>query len=46
MDLDIKKYLFDIQESINSIEIFLGNKRDFNVYIADKMLRRAVEREF
>ena len=40
------KFLFDIQESINSIENYLGEKRDFNVYMANKMLRRAVEREF
>jgi uncharacterized protein with HEPN domain len=46
MDLEIKKYLFDIQESIDSIEKFLGENRDFKVYVADKMLRRAVEREF
>ena len=46
MDLEIKKYLFDIQESIDSIEKYLGEKRDFKVYVADKMLRRAVEREF
>jgi uncharacterized protein with HEPN domain len=38
--------LFDIQESIDSIEKYLGVKRDFKVYAADKMLRRAVEREF
>lgn len=46
MDLEIKKYLFDIQESVLSIELYLGDKRDFNVYQADKMLRRAIEREF
>jgi uncharacterized protein with HEPN domain len=46
MDNEIKKYLFDIQESIDSIESFLGKTRDFNVYLSDKMLRRAVEREF
>jgi len=46
MDLEIKKYLFDIQESIDSIEKYIGDKYDFNVYNADKMLRRAVEREF
>ncbi|MCX6271493.1 MAG: DUF86 domain-containing protein [Bacteroidetes bacterium] len=46
MDIEIKKYLFDIQESIDSIENYLGKKRDFNVYMADKMLRRAIEREF
>ena len=46
MVIEIKKYLFDIQESIDSIEKYLGEKRDFKVYVADKMLRRAVEREF
>ena len=46
MSVEIKKYLFDISESIDSIEKYLGGKRDFNVYLANKMLRRAVEREF
>jgi len=46
MDNEIKKYLFDIQESVDSIQKYLGDKRDFKVYLADKMLRRAVEREF
>ena len=46
MEIEIKKYLFDIQESIDSIEKYLGEKRDFKVYSADKMLRRAIEREF
>jgi len=46
MDLEVKKFLFDIKESIGSIEEYLGDKRDFNIYIADKMLRRAIEREF
>lgn len=45
MDVEVKKYLYDIQESIDSIENYLGIKRDFKVYMADKMLRRAVERE-
>jgi len=46
MDNETKKFLFDIQESIDSIEKYLGEKRDFKVYMANKMLRRAVEREF
>ena len=46
MDIEIKKFLFDIKESIDSIEKFLGEKRDYKIYIADKMLRRAIEREF
>ena len=43
---EIKKYLFDINEAILSIESYLGEKRDFNIYLKNKMLRRAVEREF
>ena len=43
---EIKKFLFDIQESSNSIFEYLGDKRDFFKYNEDKMLRRAVEREF
>lgn len=46
MKLEIRKFLYDIKESIESIENYLGEKKDFNIYIADKMLRRAVEREF
>jgi len=46
METEVKKYLFDINESIDSIEKYLGGKRDFKVYMADKMLRRDVEREF
>jgi len=42
----IKKFLFDIKESIESIESYLGGKRDFNLYQSNKMLRRAIEREF
>ena len=46
MENKINKYLFDIKESVDSIQSFIGNKRDFKVYMNDKMLRRAVEREF
>ncbi len=46
MEIEIKKFLFDIFESIISIESYLGKKRDFNIYLNDKMLRRAIEREF
>ncbi|WDN88244.1 hypothetical protein BuS5_01212 [Desulfosarcina sp. BuS5] len=34
------------KESIDSIENYLGDKKNFNVYQSNKMLRRAVEREF
>jgi uncharacterized protein with HEPN domain len=46
MNIEIKKYLLDISESILSIETYLGEKKDFKTYLSDKMLRRAVEREF
>lgn len=46
MELEVKKFLFDIMESINSIESFLGETREFKIYMKNKMLRRAIEREF
>ena len=45
MQLDIQKYLFDIQVSIDSVFEYLGDKRDFNNYKTNKLLRRGVERE-
>lgn len=41
----IKKYLYDVQQSIDSIYEYLGEKRDFFEYERNKQLRRAVERE-
>jgi uncharacterized protein with HEPN domain len=46
MNSEIQKFLFDINVSIESIETYLGDKRDYNIYKANKMLRRAIEREF
>jgi uncharacterized protein with HEPN domain len=45
MQLEIQKFLYDILTSINSIEEFLGNRRDFKVYQSNKLLRRGIERE-
>jgi uncharacterized protein with HEPN domain len=45
MQLEIQKYLYDIQSSLNSINEYLGEKRDFNFYKSDKLLRRGIERE-
>lgn len=42
----VKKYLLDISNSINSIYEYLGEKRDFIEYKRNKLLRRAIEREF
>ena len=41
----LRKYLYDIQQSIDSINEYLGEKRDFFAYEQNKLLRRAVERE-
>ena len=45
MQREVKKYLYDIKESIDSIELFLQDKRNFNEYLASKLLRRGIERE-
>lgn len=45
MKREVKKYLFDIKTSIESIQEFLGEKRDFSEYQNNKLLRRGVERE-
>lgn len=45
MHLEIQKYLFDIQTSINSINEYLGDKRNFFTYQNNKLLRRGIERE-
>jgi uncharacterized protein with HEPN domain len=41
----INKYLYDIKTSIESIEEYLGAKRNFLEYQQNKLLRRGVERE-
>src|ERR1035437_3887367 len=45
MQLDIQKYLYDIQSSIDSITEYLGENRDFTEYQSNKLLRRGIERE-
>lgn len=45
MELEIRKNLYDIQTSINSIEEYLEGKRDFSLYLSNKLLRRGIERE-
>jgi len=45
MKLEIKKYLFDIKVSIDSIFEYLGDNNNFFEYEKNKLLRRAVERE-
>lgn len=45
MEDEIKKYLFDILTCISSIDEHLQRKRDYNLYLTNKTIRRAVERE-
>ncbi len=45
MKREVKKYLYDIKTSIESINEFLGKKRDFFEYQKNKLLRRGIERE-
>ncbi len=45
MKREIRKYLFDIKTSIDSINEYLGEKRNFFEYQNNKLLRRGIERE-
>lgn len=45
MKHEIKKNLYDVNVSINSIFEYLDNKLDFTEYLNNKLLRRAIERE-
>ena len=44
MDIKIKSWLLDIQQSINEINDFLGEQRDFLAYHNDLKTKKAVER--
>ncbi len=45
MDDIAKKYLYDIQKAIDSIESYFGEKKIFSEYEANDMLQKAVERQ-
>lgn len=45
MKREVKKYLYDIKSSIESIYDFLGEERNFSEYQNNKLLRRGIERE-
>jgi len=45
MNDEVKKWLQDILESIQSVEDYIGTPKIFEEYEKDKKLRRAVERE-
>lgn len=44
MEFSIKTCLLDIEQSINEIFEFLGEKRDFKAYQNDLKTKKAVER--
>lgn len=44
MDINIKTWLVDIQQSIEEINEFLGERRDFFAYQNDLKTKKAVER--
>lgn len=45
MQLEIQKLIYDILTSIQSIDGYIENNRTFEFYLANKVVRRAVERE-
>jgi uncharacterized protein with HEPN domain len=45
MKREIKKHLYDIKTSIDSIFEYLGKELDFKAYQKNKLLRRGIERE-
>jgi uncharacterized protein with HEPN domain len=45
MDRDPRAYLWDAREAADAIAAFVGG-RTFDDYLADRMLRSAVERQF
>ena len=45
MKREIRKHLYDIKTSIDSINEYLGEQRNFFEYQNNKLLRRGIERE-
>lgn len=45
MNSEVSAALHDVLQSIADIEDFIGQGRDFKVYVADRMLKAAVERK-
>ena len=45
MKRELRKYLYDILTSIDSIFDYLGDERNFFKYQENKLLRRGIERE-
>lgn len=44
MEINVKTWLLDIQQSIEEIDEFLGDQRDFSAYQKDVKTKKAVER--
>jgi uncharacterized protein with HEPN domain len=46
MKKKILKWLLDIQVSVEAIRYYIGEEPSFEVFLSDRMMRKAVEREF
>ncbi len=46
MQHEIQKYLYDIKVAIASIQEYIENTPDFSSFQSNKLVKRAVEREF
>lgn len=45
MSDEIRKYLYDILEAIENVDVHLNHERNFNSYMSSLTIRRAIERE-
>lgn len=45
MDNRIKQYLFDIEQSIADVELFMASIHSYEEFAGSKLIRRAIERE-
>lgn len=45
MNEDVRKWLLDIAEAIQNVDVHLSGKRDFTTYQSNIRIRRAIERE-
>jgi uncharacterized protein with HEPN domain len=45
MSEEVHKWLVDIREAVDNIDVHLGGRLDFAVYQTNITIRRAVERE-
>ncbi|HWV69546.1 DUF86 domain-containing protein [Chitinophaga sp.] len=44
-DRSIEKYMYDVIDSINAIQIFTKDATDFDSFVSSRLLTSAIERE-